>query len=208
MKYSLIVRKLNSIEDRFITADRIKEYCSVLEMEYYDAIIYLTRHRHLYTILKGIFYKPSVAERKLKSLKIDHYEAIAKALGLKGINWYFGLETAIKFNNITHEFFAVDYIINDKIGRTLKILGNKVKMVKLKPELLDFGIKKSNGFRYSDVEKTVLDIVYLKRYRGIKEENIANFITPLIKYCSKEKLKHYAKRYNKKMEEFVSERTN
>lgn len=208
MKYSLIVRKLNSIEDRFITADRIKEYCSVLEMEYYDAIIYLTRHKHLYTILKGIFYKPSVAERKLKSLKIDHYEAIAKALGLKGINWYFGLETAIKFNNITHEFFAVDYIINDKIGRTLKILGNKVKMVKLKPELLDFGIKKSNGFRYSDVEKTVLDIVYLKRYRGIKEENIANFITPLIKYCSKEKLKHYAKRYNKKMEEFVSERTN
>ena len=208
MKYSLIVRKLNSIEDRFITADRIKEYCSVLEMEYYDAIIYLTRHKHLYTILKGIFYKPSVAERKLKSLKIDHYEAIAKALGLKGINWYFGLETAIKFNNITHEFFAVDYIINDKIGRTLKILGNKVKMVKLKPELLDFGIKKSNGFRYSDVEKTVLDIIYLKRYRGIKEENIANFITPLIKYCSKEKLKHYAKRYNKKMEEFVSERTN
>ena len=208
MKYSLIVRKLNSIEDRFITADKIKEYCSVLEMEYYDAIIYLTRHRHLYTILKGIFYKPSVAERKLKSLKIDHYEAIAKALGLKGVNWYFGLETAIKFNNLTHEFFAVDYIINDKIGRTLKILGNKVKMVKLKPELLDFGIKKSNGFRYSDVEKTVLDIVYLKRYRGIKEENIANFITPLIKYCSKEKLKHYAKRYNKKMEEFVSERTN
>ncbi|MFH1915732.1 MAG: hypothetical protein ABIJ21_00565 [Nanoarchaeota archaeon] len=173
MKYDLLVRKLNTIEEKYITSDKIEEYCSIVELEYYDAIIYLTRHKYLYTIFKGIFYKPSIAERKLKSIKIDHFEAVSAGLGIKGIkNWYFALETALKFNGMTHEFFAVDFIINDTICRVnpMTILGNKIKFIKTKPRLMNFGMKKTGHFKYSDVEKTVLDMIYLKRYDGIKGE--------------------------------------
>lgn len=45
----------------------------------------------------------------------------------------------------------------------MTIMGNKVSFAKVK-HLLTFGIKKS-GIRFSDSEKTILDIFYLKSYR-------------------------------------------
>lgn len=203
MKYDIIVRKLHSTEGRYITSDIIKKYCAILNISYNDAITYLTRNKHLYTILKGIFYKPSVEERKFNALKASHLEAVSEALKLKGINnWYFGLETALKFNSLTHEFFTVDFILNDTIARTrpIMILGNKVLFLKIKPELFLFGIKKENGFYYSDVEKTLLDIMYIKRYKGIEDLAIIDSIKPFLKKSSLPKLKKYAPKYNKKIE--------
>ena len=194
------------VEEKFITSDELKKYCSILKMEYPDAIRYLVRHKYLHTIMKGIFYNPSLSERKFNRFDINYREAIVKALDIKGIkNWYFGLETAIKFHNLTHEFFVIDFIINDTIGRAkpLNIFGNKIKMIKLKPELFRFGIKKSNNLKYSDVEKTILDMIYLKRYSGLDDSTIVNYIMPYIELCSKEKLKVYSRRYNKKIMDFI-----
>jgi hypothetical protein len=206
MKYRLLIKKLNIIEDKFITSDEIKKYCSILKIDYPDVIKYLVRHRYLHPIMRGIFYNASLTERKWNSFDINYRDAFIKALEIKGIkNWYFGLETAIKFNNLTHEFFVVDFIINDKIGRAkpLEVFGNKIKMVKLKPGLFRFGIKKSKKFRYSDVEKTVLDMIYLKRYGGLDDSTIADYIKSYLEHCSKEKLKRYARKYNNKMGEFI-----
>jgi hypothetical protein len=206
MKYGLLVEKLNSLDEKFITSKDIKSYCSIIKMKYSDAIIYLTRHRHLVVLFKGIFYRPGIVERKNKSYDIGYREAIVKALEIKGVkNWYFGLETAIKLNNLTHEFFVIDYILNDTITRTksLKVFGNKVKFIKVKPKLCKFGINKFKNLKFSDIEKTVLDMVYLKKYNGYDDVTIKDFIFPYLDYCSKEKLRKYAKRYNKKMESFV-----
>jgi len=206
MKYKLLVKKLDFVDGKFITSDKIKGYCSVLKMKYSDAIIYLTRHKYLHVILRGIFYNPSIEERKYKGFDATYREAMLKALEIKGIdNWYFGLETAVKFNNLTHEFFVMDIIINDRIGRAkpIEVFGNKIKMIKIRPELFSFGIKRSKGMRYSDVEKTVLDMIYLKRYEGLADETIRDYIMPYLEHCSKEKLKRYAKKYNRKIEVFV-----
>jgi len=206
MKYRLLIRKLNIIEEKFITSDKIKEYCLILKINYLDTIKYLVRHKYLHSIMRGIFYNPTLSERKFNSFDINYREVIAKALEIKGIkNWYFGLETGIKFNNLTHEFYVIDFIINDKIGREkpIEVFGNKIKLVKIKSELFRFGIKKLKKIRYSDIEKTVLDMIYLKRYSGLDNNTIANYIMPFIEHCSKEKLKRYAKKYNKKMENFV-----
>ena len=206
MKYGLLVEKLNLIDDQFITSKEVKRYCSILKMKYSDAITYLTRHKYLIVILKGIFYNPSIAERKNNSYDVTYREAIIKALEIKGVkNWYFGLETAIKINNLTHEFFVIDFIVNDSIARvnSFKVFGNKIKFVKLKPDLFRFGIKKFKNTRYSDVEKTVLDIIYLNRYSGFDDATIKDSVLPYLEHCSKDKLKRYAKKYNKKMEEFI-----
>lgn len=38
----------------------IKEYCSILGISYKERVVYLTRTKHLYRILRGIFYKPDM----------------------------------------------------------------------------------------------------------------------------------------------------
>jgi predicted transcriptional regulator of viral defense system len=206
MKYGLLVKKLNLIDKNIIVSDDLKSYCSILKMEYLDAIKYLIRHKYLHRIMRGIFYNPSIRERKMGGFDITYREAIVKALEIKGVNdWYFGLETALKLNNLTHEFFVVDYILNDKISRrkSLEVFGNKIKFVKVKPKLCKLGIKKLKYMKFSDVEKTILDFVYLLKYRGFSDAIVKNKIIDYLEFASKEKLLSYSKKYNKKVEEFV-----
>ena len=113
-------------------------------------------------------------------------------------NWYFGLYTALKLNNMTHETFAIDYVVNDMIFRAkpMKIAGCKFKFVKVVPSLLDFGIIE-DSLRYSDAEKTILDFIYIWRYNGIPKEKIILDIAEWVKGTSKEKIKEYSKKYPK-----------
>ncbi|PIO04396.1 hypothetical protein COT48_00635 [Candidatus Woesearchaeota archaeon CG08_land_8_20_14_0_20_47_9] len=199
MSLALMTRKLYLDEKRFIESDRIRDYCKKLNMDYYVAVRYLLHQRYLIRILKGVFYIPSVEERKFDKINISYLDAISEALKIKKVgNWYFGLETALKLNKLTHEYFAVDYVINDKIFRhnTILVLSHKIKFVKLKISLFDFGIRKDGMVRFSDVEKTILDIVYLSRYNGLSDDEIKNKVLDLLKNCSKRKLLGYAKKYN------------
>ena len=205
MTFKLLVRKLYMDEKNFIKSDLIREYCKKLNMDYYTAIRYLTHHKYLIRILRGIFYKPTIEERKFDALNINHLDAIDKALKIKNIkNWYFGLETAVKLNNLTHEHFATIYVVNDKIFRAKSfiILGNRIKFIKLKKELFTFGIKKEK-FPYSNVEKTTLDIIYLSKYGGLSDKEIKNKIIDLLEHCSNSKLLNYSKKYNKTVHNFV-----
>jgi len=205
MAYGLLVKKLNMEEKRYLSSKEIRAYCAILGMRYYDAIRYLTRHKYLLTILRGTFYKPRMEERKLGIIAINHLDALAEALNKKKVNWYFGLETALKLNSITHEFFAVDTVITDAIHRAepVQVLGNRVHFIKVKKALFRAGIKHNGTLRYADVEKTILDTIYLSRYRGSTEAEIKNSVTPLLAHCSKEKLRVYAKYYNAPVEGFV-----
>jgi predicted transcriptional regulator of viral defense system len=168
-------------------------------------INYLLDNSYITRILRGIFYINSMEERKKKTSNISFYSAISEALKIKGVkNWYFGLESAIKLNNLTHEYFVIDFIISDKIKRPrpIMILGHKVKFVKIKKELTTFGIKKEN-IPYSDIEKTILDMVYLGIYKGSSESSIKNDIIDYIDKCNKAKLINYAEHYPKTILKFI-----
>lgn len=206
MTLKILVRKLNMSDDKYIASALLKKYCMELGLDYYSSIRYLTSNKYLHRILKGIFYKPSIEERKLKKIGVSNLEAVSYALKIKNIkNWYLGLESALKMNNLTHEFFAIDYIINDTIFRAspFKIFGSKVKFIKLKKPITAFGINRKGRLRYSDPEKTVLDVVYLSKYRGLNETEIKDRIYGILKACSKEKLKKYSARYNKQIARFI-----
>ena len=113
-------------------------------------------------------------------------------------NWYFGLHSALKFNNMTHEHFSVEEVINDSLFRAnpVNIAGHRFKFVKVSPSLLGFGLRKGdNGLRYSDPEKTVLDFIYIWRYNGVPEEKIISDISDWAKKISKERLRKYAREY-------------
>lgn len=205
MSYPLLIRKLHLEKNKIIKDDLLREYCKLLGMKYNEVITYLINNKYLVRILRGIFYIKSVDERKYDKCNIYYLDAIKKALKIKGVNnWYLGLESAIKRNNLTHEFFVVDYIINDTIFRakTITVMGHKIKFVKVKSKLCIFGIKKEK-FPYSDIEKTLLDFIYLLKYKGFENSLIKSKIIDYISFASKDKLLSYARSYNKKVEEFV-----
>src|SRR3989338_2143413 len=134
MSFKLMVTKLQLSNKKFVTAKEIKESCKEVNLDYYTAIRYLTHYKYLVRIFKGIFYIRTLEERKLNKTDISYHEIIKDALGIKGIkNWYFGLETALKINNLTHEYFTIDCVVSDSLFRAkpITILGHKIKFVKL-----------------------------------------------------------------------------
>jgi len=208
MPMSHLLRKLWMDKKEFVTAEELKTYCRSMRMDYATVVSYFVKRKYFVRVLRGIFYVKSLEEAKLGRSRYNHLELVARGLELKKVsNWYFGLHTALKLNNMTHETFAVEDVINDKLFRAnpFTIAGYKFKFSKLSCSLLDFGIKKGeNGVRYSDREKTVLDFIYIWRYNGIPEEKIVADVSGWAKSASKEKLRAYAKKYPKTVAEIAA----
>jgi len=205
MSYKLIIEKLWRNEKKFITREELKGYSRMLKLPYESVIGYLLSNKYIIRILRGIFYVKSIEEKKKNIVNISFYNAITEALKIKKVNkWYFGLESAIKLNNLTHEYFSIDYIISDKLKRprSIEILGHKIKFISIKKELLNFGIKKDK-IPYSDTEKTILDIVYFSIYNNLSEPEIKNKIGDYMPKCNRKKLKEYSKYYPKTVSSFI-----
>lgn len=206
MKYKLVLKKLSLLNKKIITNDELKIYFDSLNINYRDGVNYLTNNRYLLNIFRGLFYILSIEERSEKSINTNIYDLIEKSLDIKKINkWYFGLDTSLKINNIKHEFDNVIYIINNKIYRNkiIKINGYNIKIIKIKDDLLNFGVFKKNNLRCSDLEKTVLDIIYLDRYKGLTNLNILNKINDLLLLSDKKKILLYSKKYPKTVNKFI-----
>jgi predicted transcriptional regulator of viral defense system len=205
-KSNLLLKKLSIDKKEVITSEDLKRYCKIMGLNYEITIRHLVSRGYLIRIFKGIFYIKSLDEVKLGKSKHNHLELVAKGIELKGIkNWYFGLYTALKFNNLTHESFAVDYVVNDKLLRSkpINIAGCKFKFVKLTPKLVEFGIIENN-LKYSDPEKTILDFIYTWRYNGVPKEKIVLDVSEWAKDLSEEKTKKYAANYPKTVQEIAS----
>ena len=199
MTIKLLLKKLYLSGREFVTDEEIKNLCKVLNLDYKNTVNYLLRKEYLLRIFRGIFYLKSLNEIKFGKSKYSHLELVSKGLELKKVkNWYFALYTALKLNNLTHEHFAVDYVISDEIFRSkpIKIAGYKFKFIKLKPDLFKFGIIK-NSIRYSDPEKTILDFIYIWRYNGVPEEKITTDLSDYAGRLSKKRIMEYARHYPK-----------
>jgi predicted transcriptional regulator of viral defense system len=204
-KSNLLLKKLAIDKKEFITSDELKRYCKIMSLSYDITIRHLVSRGYFIRIFKGIFYIKTPEEVKINRSKYSHLELVAKGLELKGVkNWYFGLYTALKFNNLTHESFAIDYVLNDKLFRSkpINVAGYKFKFIKLTPKLMEFGIIENN-LKYSDPEKTILDFIYTWRYNGIPKEKIALDVSEWARNLSTEKIKKYSANYPKTVQEIT-----
>ena len=199
MKTSILLKKMYTDGRDFITSDEVGEYCRLLELNYNTILRYLLSRKYVIRIFRGIFYLRTPEEIKLGRNKYSPLELVSKGLGMKGVKkWYFGLYSALKMNNMTHENFTVDCVMNDKIFRAkpMEIAGSEFRFLKIRDNLLDFGII-GDKMRHSDPEKTILDFIYIWRYNGIPEEKIIMDISEYSKNVSRKKLAEYAKKYPK-----------
>lgn len=143
---------------------------------------------------------------KLGRSDYDHLDLVAQGLKLKGVmNWYFGLHTALKLNNMTHEHFVVEEVINDKIfrPRPMTIADHKFKFIKTPKSLLKFGIIKKNKIRYSDPERTILDFIYIWKQHGLPSNKILFDVSDWTKNTSKNIFNEYSKHYPKSVRSIV-----
>jgi len=203
-----VLKKLYLEKEEFVTADFLRRYCKSFDVDYESTIRNLSYRGYLVRIFRGIFYVRNLEEHNLGKTKYSHFELIAKGLALKNITkWYFGLNTALKFNNMTHEVFTIDHVFNDSLfrARPIDILRYKFHFHKISPSLLTFGVITNDMIRHSDPEKTILDFLYIWKYNGVPKERIIMDITEYTKDISKEKLKRYVKHYPKTIETILEE---
>lgn len=207
MKSTFLLKKFYIEGKEFIKSSEIKEYCEYFNLNYNNVIRYFISRGYLLRIFRGIFYVKNLEELKFGLKKYSNLELVSKGLDLKGIkNWYFGLYTALKLNNMTHEYFTINYIISENLYRNKPININsiKFKFIKLKPNLFNFGIIK-NGFRYSDLEKTILDFIYLWVYNSKPRKKIIIDLSEYIKNISEKKIKNYIKNYPNSVKNIIEE---
>ena len=211
---SLLIRKLKINEKEFITNNDLLEYCKYFKLDYTYATGYLLRKGILIRIFRGVFYVKTFDEIKLGQTKYNHLELLAKGIELKQVkDWYFGLYTALKLNNMTHEYYAIEAVISDKILRVLpiSIAGHKFSFTKISYKLFGFGIilKKTRirgtFIKYSNPEKTILDFIYLWKYEGMKPERVLMDIEDWMDNINLKKLKQYSNYYPKTVQRLVKE---
>jgi len=184
------------------TRSEFKEVCRRFRASYTDTINFMISYGYLIRILRGLYYVKTIEEFKLRK-SIDVRSIISLGMEKLKIHWYFGLNTALRLNGLTHEFFKTTFVINDSIYRPkeIKIAGEEVKFLKLRDSLLGFGVIAEKSIKFSDPEKTILDLVYVFKYRGVTEERIISMIDDYSKGLDRKKLKAYLKHYTKTVEE-------
>ncbi|HDP74025.1 MAG TPA: hypothetical protein ENN46_03675 [Candidatus Woesearchaeota archaeon] len=212
MKYKELAKKLSILrtlekKEGIITSGEIKECCLELGVDYKSAVNYLLSNKYLERIFRGIFYINSLEERKTGVPRISYFLGVSKAMEIRKIsNWYFGLESALKLNRLTHEAFLVETIINDKTknSRPVLVLGRKTKLTKVSAISYSFGIiEKASENKvkifYSDTERTLLDMAFLLRYNRRTISEIRNVVSGYS--YERAKLERYLKHYPKTIAE-------
>lgn len=195
---------LSNFGGKVATRKEIDEACRRFGANSVHTINYMTHYGFFIRILRGLYYVKTMEEFKLNKA-IDAYKAISLGMEKLKVDWYFGLYTSLRLNGLTHEFFDTIFVLNNEIFRPkeIKIAGEKVKFIKLKNKLFGFGIAENNGIKFSDPEKTILDFVYLFRYRNVVEGRIISMVEDYAKNLEKKKLKEYLKFYPKTVSRVV-----
>lgn len=202
MKSSVVWEKLRIEGKEIVTSKEVKELAEKIGKDGENTLYYLQEEGYLSRIFRGIFYVKSWEERKRSVEEYSIYELIAMALDKKGVeNWYFALETALKINNMTHEYFSVDYAFTGSYRTTkiIEIQDQKFKFFKRRKEHFSQGVTTDKDIRYSDPEKTILDL----KYRSYLKDDRSDHLKQYGDKIETSKIKNYLKDYSKSFERKV-----
>ena len=195
---------LSEFGGKVVTREEMEKACKRFGENARRVINFMISYGYLTRILRGLYYVRTLEEFSTRK-SIDTLKLISLGMNRLGVSWYFGLNTALRLNGATHEFSPVIHVLSDSIYRPkiVKINGEDVRFIKLKKELFGFGVVEKDGVRYSELEKTLLDMVYLSRYRSVPEERIVAILKEYGKSVKKKKLAEYLRFYPKSVRRVV-----
>ena len=206
MKTSIIWKKFLLEGKKIITSGEIQALANEIGRNEKRSLYYLQEKGYVIRLFRGIFYVKTIEERENNIIEPSLYDLIAMALKKKGVrNWYFGLETALKLNIMTHEYFMIDYVITDSYRTTkiINIMDSRFKFIKRASCYFEVGINKEKIIRYSDPERTILDLSY-RNYLTTKDEDM--YFSPVIEYEDKldfKQMKRYLEVYPPKFQKGI-----
>jgi len=202
MKASDIWFRLVADKKRMVSSGELRLLCREIGRQYNQTVNYLQRRGYVVRVLRGWFYVKSPEEVKLKVLRENSMQLIVEALEKKGIKkWYFALESALKRNNMTHEYFTVGQVITDtyKTPRPVWVVDRKYTFLRWSRSLHGFGIIKKGKIQYSDPEKTVLDLCYRGYNLRMNPTSIRDIFDEYKPALNHRKVREYLKHYPKKL---------
>ncbi len=187
---------------KVITKEELREACERFGENFEYIVNYYISRGYLIRILRGVYYVKTLEEYKFGKTP-DPMTLIAKAMNKLTLKWYFGLYTALRLNGTTYEYYSRIFLVTPVITRPrpVTILGERIQFIRLKEPLLGFGVVKRGEIQYSDLEKTLLDFIYLKRYN--KRLNANAVVREYIAKAQKAKLVEYSKAYPKSVQREV-----
>jgi len=174
----------------------IEDACKKFDAVTVNTINNKISYGYLIRILRGLYYVKTLDEFANKKT-VDVHRVISLGMKELEVNWYFGLNTALRMNGATHEYSDTVFVVNDEIYRNkeVRIAKSRVKFIKINPKLTGFGIVAEDGMRYSDLEKTLLDMIYLSKYRSVPEGKIALSVEEYAENTDRKKVSEYLKAY-------------
>jgi predicted transcriptional regulator of viral defense system len=182
------------------TTEDLTRLCELAGQRYSRAVNYLQSEGYIDAIFRGTFYVRTPEEVQLGYIKRPVNEIIAMGLEKKGVkNWYFGLETALKYNHMTHVYFDVTWIVTDsyRTTKTVVMMGKRLRYLRWKPSMFTFGIIERGIIRYSDPEKTLLDLAYRESTNGRSSQTILDDVIEEYTRYDRRTMRGYLKRYPK-----------
>ena len=201
MESSLIWKKLNIQKERIVTSLEIKGLAKEIGNNEDRAIAYLQEEGYIVRILRGIFYVRTPDEKMRKGLDRSLFELVGMALVKKGVKeWYFGLDTALRLNGMTHEYHDITHVLTDSFRTTKPIMigGSRFSFVRRNKRFFGFGMKEEKNYHYSDPERTILDLAYYAYLHGKVENRIKESLVEYGGDLNQERLCDYLHRYPKR----------
>ncbi len=159
----LIWEQLHLKKQQFVTREQLQALAQRAGKNYRVVSKYLSDHGYIKRVFNGLYYVRSLDERARDVNDISTFELVGRGLECKGItNWFFGLETALKMNQMTHEYYTLNYVITDSYRTTkiVRIIDSDFQFIQWSKALFSFGIVRQKKLKYSDPERTLIDLVY------------------------------------------------
>ncbi|MFH1721721.1 MAG: hypothetical protein ABH950_03855 [Candidatus Altiarchaeota archaeon] len=206
MKASDIWFRFVAQKKRIVSSEELRLLCQEIGRPYNQTVNYLQRRGYLVRVLRGWFYVKSPEEVKLKVLRENSMHLIAETLEKKGVKrWYFALESALKLNNMTHEYFTVGQVITDayKTPRPIWVVDRKYTFLKWSRRLHGFGIMKTGKIPYSDPEKTILDLCYRGMNLKMDPKTVRDIFDEYEESLNHKRIQIYLKHYPKRLSHVV-----
>jgi len=182
----------------------LEDACRKFEADPKYTINYMSAYGYLVRILNEVYYVKTLEEFS-SGKAVNPHRIISLGLNTLDVNWYFGLSTALRMNGATHEYSDTVFVVSDTIyrNREVGIADARVKFIKINPKLLEFGVLKEDSVQYSDLEKTLLDMIYLSRYRSVPESRITITVEEYKDSVDRAKIRRYLSAYPSKVEEIA-----
>lgn len=206
MMASLVWERLRLEGARYITGKRLARVCREARREFGGCRKYLLEHGYIHRVFRGIYYLSDRDELESGLPAGNVLRIVGDALAFKGVRrWYFGLETALKLNGMTHEYFTVDFLVTDSLRTTrpVGVLGHRLAILRRPPKRFREGIVRAGGIRFSDREKTVLDIAHQGFIWGRPADHAVGVLDEYGARLDRKKMRAYLARYPPKFRAFM-----